>query len=73
MRPGARVVVVEMVIDAVGELGLVEFQDLNMLVVASGRERSFDEYEALLTAAGLRCHRVIVTDSPLCVIEAVAA
>ena len=31
------------------------------------------EYDALLTAAGLRRHRVIATDSPLCVIEAVAA
>jgi hypothetical protein len=44
-----------------------------MLVATSGRERSLDEYEALLTAARVRCHRVIATDSPLSVIEAVAA
>jgi hypothetical protein len=30
------------------------------------------KYDALLTAAGLRRHRVIATDSPLSVIEAVA-
>jgi len=28
-------------------------QDLNMLVTTSGRERSLDEHDALLTAAGL--------------------
>jgi hypothetical protein len=44
-----------------------------MLVATSGRERSLDEYDALLTAAGLRRHRLIATGSPLSVIEAVAA
>ena len=73
MRPQARVAVVEMVVDAAGEPGLAELQDLNMLVVTSGRERSLDEYDALLTAARLRRHRLIATDSPLSVIEAVAA
>ena len=73
MRPRARVAVVEMVIDTAGEPGLAELQDLNMLVATSGRERSLDEYDALLTAAGLRRHRLIATDSPLSVTEAVAA
>ena len=44
-----------------------------MLVATSGKERSLDEYDTLLTAAGLRRHRLIATDSPLSVIEAVAA
>lgn len=72
MRPRARVAIVEMVIDAACEPGLAELQDLNMLVATSGRERSLDEYDALLTAAGLRRHKLIATDSPLSVIEAVA-
>jgi hypothetical protein len=46
MRPRARVAVVEMVIDAAGEPGLAELQDLNMLVATTGRERSLDEYDA---------------------------
>jgi hypothetical protein len=71
MRPGGRVAIVEMVIDAAGEAGLVELQDLNMLVATSGRERSLDEYDALLTAAGLHRRGLIATDSPLSVIEAV--
>ena len=71
MCPLARVAIVEMVIDAA--CGLAELQDLNMLVATSGRERSLDEYYVLLTASGLRRHRVIATDSPLSVIEAVAA
>jgi hypothetical protein len=44
-----------------------------MLVATSGRERSLDEYDALLTAAGLRRNRLIATDSPSRVIEAVTA
>ena len=59
MRPLARVAVVEMVIDAAGAPGLAELQDLNILVVTAGRERSLDEYDALLTTAGPRRHRLI--------------
>jgi hypothetical protein len=44
-----------------------------MLAATSGRERSLEEYDALSTAAGLRRHRLLATDSPLRVIEAVAA
>ena len=38
-----------------------------------GRERSLEEYDALLAAAGLRRIAVITTGSPQGVIEAVAA
>jgi hypothetical protein len=58
---------------AAGEPGRAQLQDLNMLVATSGRERSLDECDALLTAAKLRRHRLIATDSPLNVIDAVAA
>jgi hypothetical protein len=73
MRRRARVAVVEMVIDAAGVPGRAQLQDLNMLVATSGRERSLDECDALLTAAKLRRHKLIATDSPLNVIDAVAA
>jgi hypothetical protein len=58
---------------AAGEPGRAQLQDLNMLVATSGRERSLDECDALLTAAKLRRHKLIATDSPLNVIDAVAA
>jgi hypothetical protein len=47
--------------------------DLNMLVMTSGRERTAEEYKALLAAAGLRFAQVIGTRAPISIIEAVPA
>ena len=44
--------------------------DIVMLAVPGGRERTADEYRALLAKAGLRLTRVIPTASPVSVIEA---
>jgi hypothetical protein len=46
---------------------------MNMLAVSPGRERSLEEYDALLAAAGLRRTAVLATNSPQSVIEALAA
>ena len=47
------------------------FSDLNMLVGPGGQERTRDEYEALLRAAGLRMTRVVPTTTEMSIIEAV--
>jgi len=47
--------------------------DMNMLAASVGQERSLDEYDALLTAAGLRRSAVLTTNSPQTIIEARAA
>jgi hypothetical protein len=47
--------------------------DLNMLVVAGGRERTEAEFRALVEAAGLRVSRIVETPASLSVIEAVPA
>jgi hypothetical protein len=47
--------------------------DMNMLAASVGQERSLDQYDALLAAAGLRRTAVVTTNSPQSVIEAVAA
>ena len=44
--------------------------DMEMLVVAGGRERSAAQFEALLRAAGLRLCRIVPTHTQLSVIEA---
>jgi hypothetical protein len=44
--------------------------DLVMLTVPGGRERTPEEYQALLAKAGLRLTRIIPTASPVSVIEA---
>jgi predicted O-methyltransferase YrrM len=71
MRPGGRVVVVEMVIPDDGRPSLAQLMDINMLVMLPGQERSRNEYAALFEAAGLRFERLTETHSPFQVIEAV--
>jgi len=47
--------------------------DMNMLAASPGQERSLDEYDALLAAAGLQRTAFSTVGSPQSVIEAVAA
>lgn len=44
--------------------------DLNMLVLLTGRERTAEEYRTLLEAAGFAMTRVIPTQSPCSIVEA---
>ena len=45
--------------------------DLQMLVVAGGRERTETEFAALFARAGLRLTRVVATPTPFAILEAV--
>ncbi len=65
MRPGGRVIALELQLGEIGDPGLSSLMDLNMLVVLNGRERSSHEYGALFAAAGLRMTRVMPLDAPL--------
>jgi hypothetical protein len=47
--------------------------DLNMLVLVGGRERTEEEYRALLQAAGLALRRVLPATADTDVLEAVPA
>lgn len=73
MRPGGRVVIVEMVIPDDGRPTAAQLMDLNMLVMLPGRERTQAEYTALLADAGLRLERLVETHSPFQILEAVPA
>jgi O-methyltransferase len=73
MRPGGRVIVIEMLLGEIGEPELVPLMDLNMMVMLTGRERTLAEYRALLEDAGLRFSKSTPIRSPMAVIEAVAA
>jgi O-methyltransferase domain/Dimerisation domain len=73
MRPGGRVVVLEMLLGEIGrEPPVVPSQDLNMLVLGGARERTVQQFDQLFHAAGLRRAKVSPTRSPMGVIEAVA-
>ena len=73
MTSGARIAVVEMLIGELSDPGPAALMDMNMLGAVPGQERSLPEYEALLSAAGLRRTAVLLTSSAQSVIEAVAA
>ena len=47
--------------------------DLGMLVLPGGVERTRAEYHTLLAGSGLRLDRIIPTQTPLSIIEAVRA
>jgi hypothetical protein len=73
MAPGARLMVLELVLGRIGqEPRIVPSQDLNMLAMATGRERTVAEYDGLLEAAGLQRVAVHTTESQMSIIEAVA-
>jgi O-methyltransferase domain/Dimerisation domain len=71
MGSGSRLVVIEQPMGEVDQPGSASLIDLNMLAVATGRERTIAEYQSLFEAAGLKPGRVIETRSPYAFLEAV--
>jgi hypothetical protein len=72
IRPGGRVAVIEMLLGKMGEPPLGPLMDLNMMVLATGRERTLDEYRGLVERAGFRFSKVTPIRPPMAVIEATA-
>ena len=70
LAPNGKLLLVEMVIPPDNRPSPAQAMDLNMLVVAGGRERTEDEYRHLFQVAGFRLERIIPTHSPFNVIEA---
>ncbi|MER5887635.1 methyltransferase [Streptomyces sp. NPDC001941] len=68
--PGARLFLVESVLGegAAPELG--GLLDLTMMAMLGGRERTREDWRELLTGAGFRLDRIVLTDGPMCVVEA---
>jgi hypothetical protein len=64
-----RLLVVECLLPPANEPGYVRYLDLNMLVLASGRERSEEEYAALFETAGFALARTVPTRADISVIE----
>lgn len=68
-NPGARVVIVEMLLPEAHQPGFAHLMDINMLVMAGGRERTGAEYARLLEASGLKVMRAIPTGTQFFVVE----
>ena len=73
--PGARVLLIERVLPERAESAAVVREallgDVHMLAVLSGRERTQSELEGLLNESGFSLERVLPTDSPRTILEAV--
>ncbi|HEX9985825.1 MAG TPA: methyltransferase [Thermoanaerobaculia bacterium] len=65
-----RLLIVEQIIPTGNEPHPSKFIDLILLTTTGGRERTLDEYTALLASAGFRIRRVVPTQMAVSVIEA---
>jgi hypothetical protein len=61
MEPAAKLLIIDQVVPPPNEGPVTKFLDLNMLVLPGGRERTEDEFRALLEASGFRLSRVVPT------------
>ena len=73
MPDHGKVLIIETVVPAGNEPHYSKMLDLEMLTSPGGLERTPEEYEELFRAAGLRLARIIATESPYSIIEAVKA
>jgi hypothetical protein len=73
MKPGGRVLIIEMVLPPAETPHPGKLLDVMMLVGPGGQERTAPEYGVLLGKAGFRLNRVVPTASAVSVVEAVVA
>jgi hypothetical protein len=71
MKPGSRLLIVEMILPAGDAPHPGKLLDIAMLVMPGGQERSEEEYRILLSQAGFHLIRVVPTDRAVSILEAV--
>ena len=70
MRPGARLLVIERLLEGHSN-PIIYLADINMMVNLQGRERTLEEFTALLTQTGFSAPRVVRTRSSFCILETI--
>jgi hypothetical protein len=73
MGAKGRVLVADAVVSPGGQADWGKLLDIQMMVVVPGKERTKEEFAALFKRSGLKLTRVIPTNCPLSVVEAVRA
>jgi hypothetical protein len=74
MKPGGRVILLESVLlPGSTEPDFGKVIDIEMLLMPGGKERTEEEFRALFARAGFKLARIVLTQSPLSVIEGRAA
>ena len=69
MKPGGKVIAIDMVLPPPNQPAFGRWMDLNMLVMTGGRERTEAEFRELYASAGFRLSRAAVTPSGFGVLE----
>jgi len=72
MKPGGKVLVVEIVVPAGNDPSFAKWMDL-MMVAYGGKERSEEQYRELFRQAGLELARIVPTRAGISIIEGVAS
>ena len=72
-NPRGKVVLLEFALPEGNEPHFGKWADIEMLALPGGRERTAEEYRDLFARAGLRMTRIVPTDAPQNIIEAVLA
>ncbi|MEE9197583.1 MAG: methyltransferase [bacterium] len=73
MGSQGRVLLLEYVLPSGNEPHPAQMADITMMVMVGGQERTEDEFRDLFGQAGLKLTRIIPTDSPVSLLEAVVA
>ena len=73
MPDDGRVLIIDAVIPPGNEPNLKKILDIEMLIAPGGLERTAEEFVTLLNNSSLRLNRIIPTNSPINIIEAVKA
>jgi hypothetical protein len=71
-KSGAKLLLVETVVEENDAPSMSKIMDLNMLVMTGGKERTATEYAALFEQTGFKLTNVYPTPSPLQIVEAVS-
>jgi hypothetical protein len=70
LPPAAKLLIIETVVPEGNEHHLSKFDDVNMMVLTGGQERTAAEYTHLLERAGFLILQIVPTPSPVSIIEA---
>ena len=70
MKMDSTLLLLESVVPPGNTPSFAKWMDLNMLIVADGRERTEAEFASLLARTGFTLQRVIPTSSPVSLVEA---
>lgn len=71
MKPGSKLLVVEMVVPPGNQPSVAKLLDLEMLVTTGGCERTEKEFKVLLESSGFKFSRTIATKESVCIIEGI--